>query len=76
MEGLELGIQTHRRSAKDRFSMGIIRNGVVLAMKGYDICFAKSFAASAIGWGAPNRETLLGPFRVWEYPRYFRSRRV
>ena len=32
--------------------------------------------ASLSGCGIPEMETLLGPFRVWEYPKYFRSRRV
>lgn len=35
-----------------------------------------SLNASAIGWGMPWRITLLGPFRIWEYPSNFRSSRV
>lgn len=35
-----------------------------------------SFKASLIGWRIPNIPTLLGPFRIWMYPKIFRSRMV
>lgn len=35
-----------------------------------------SLRASEMGWGMPWRDTLLGPFRAWEYPKSFRSSNV
>jgi len=36
----------------------------------------KSLTASAIGCKSPNKETLLGPLRLWAKPRIFRSSKV
>lgn len=36
----------------------------------------KSFKASLKGWSRPINPTLLGPFRIWIYPKIFRSKIV
>lgn len=36
----------------------------------------KSLSASLNGCRIPNRPTLLGPFRIWIYPKIFRSKIV
>ena len=43
--------------------MGEKRKGSVSAISGVVCCLAKSFKASAKGWGRPESPTLLGPFR-------------
>lgn len=43
---------------------------------GLDCSFVNSLMASANGTGIPIRPGLFGPFRVWKYPRNFRSIRV
>ena len=48
----------------------------MLATRGLTFSFENSFNASAKGWGIPKILTLFGPFRIWEYPMIFRSRRV
>lgn len=35
-----------------------------------------NLSASLMGWRIPNIPTLLGPFRIWIYPKIFRSRIV
>jgi hypothetical protein len=35
-----------------------------------------SLTASAIGCNKPIKDGLLGPIRLWEYPRIFRSNKV
>lgn len=35
-----------------------------------------SLRASEMGCGKPWSDTLFGPFRVWEYPKIFRSSNV
>jgi hypothetical protein len=47
-----------------------------LDVDGFDNSFRNSLIASANGWGNPIKPTLLGPFRMWKYPRAFRSSRV
>lgn len=44
--------------------------------EGNDNSLVKSLIASAKGTGRPARPILLGPFRIWIYPRILRSRRV
>lgn len=48
----------------------------MFAKEGNDCSLRKSLRASAIGCGSPIIATLFGPFRLWMYPRTFRSRRV
>ena len=43
---------------------------------GLFISLVNSFSASAKGWGRPAIPTLLGPLRVWKYPRALRSNKV
>jgi len=38
--------------------------------------FEKSLIASLNGWANPTTLTLLGPFRIWLYPRILRSNKV
>ena len=51
-------------------------NGRRLAGEGLACSFRKSFRASASGWGRAIKITLLGPLRIWKYPRSLRSRSV
>ena len=44
--------------------------------RGLNISLVNSFTASAKGWRTPPQDTLLGPFRLWEYPNTFRSSNV
>ena len=66
----------HKTKASSNLAMGEKENGKKLADVGILLDFVNSFKASAIGWGNPIILTLLGPLRVWEYPKIFRSKRV
>lgn len=48
----------------------------MLAIDGFKFSFENSFNASAKGWGIPEILTLLGPFRICEYPITLRSNKV
>jgi hypothetical protein len=63
-------------NAKNSPTAGAVKYGSLFDRVGGKICFVKSFIASAIGCKIPKIETLLGPFRRWEYPRIFRSSKV
>lgn len=45
----------------------------LLDVVGVDCSLVNSLIASAKGTGIPIRLGLFGPFRVWKYPRNFRS---
>lgn len=47
-----------------------------MAIEGWACSFVNNFKASAKGWGIPMIPTLFGPFRIWMYPRIFRSNKV
>jgi len=73
---VEYGYMIHKMRARNKASMGEKMKGRVLANIGVLSSFVKSFNASAIGWGMPDKLTLFGPLRNWMYPRIFRSKRV
>lgn len=60
------GYKDHKRRARRRADIGAIMKGVVLARVGLLCSLAKSFSASAKGWGRPMIPTLFGPFRIWK----------
>lgn len=74
--GFECGNRHHINRAKNSLNTGATKNGVILAMVGFACSFTRSFKASANGWGIPIIPTLLGPFRIWKYPRALRSSKV
>lgn len=47
-----------------------------MADEGLFVDLENSLRASEMGWGRPWILTLLGPFRVCEYPKIFRSSSV
>jgi len=48
----------------------------LLACKGVKDCFVRSLKASNKGCNKPDKETLLGPKRLWKKPIIFRSNKV
>lgn len=61
----EYGYIIHMVRARNNANIGEKINGRVLAYIGIFSSFVNNFTASAIGWGMPDRATLLGPFRSW-----------
>ena len=53
-----------------------IIKGALFDIIGYLISFKNNFTASANGTISPIGPGLLGPFRIWMYPRTFRSIKV
>lgn len=62
--GVRCGYRYHKVRAIINLAAGAKRKGVRLARVGVLTSLAKSFSASANGWGSPISPTLLGPFRV------------
>lgn len=76
MNGWGLGIRDHRVIAINIIRVGQEYRITVFALRGLCVSLENSLSASDSGWGKPLTDTLLGPFRSWEYPRILRSRRV
>lgn len=48
----------------------------ILKLELHSICLMNNFTASAKGWIIPEGPTLLGPSRICERPKTFRSSKV
>ena len=70
------GYRTQIIKASERPIIGASINGVRFDAWGLDCSLINSLIASANGCGKPINPGLLGPLRVWKYPRNLRSIKV
>ena len=70
------GATSQTQNTSIRLILGPKKKISLWALPGEKWVFKNSFTASAIGCNNPAKEGLLGPSRLWEYPKIFRSKRV
>jgi hypothetical protein len=71
-----IGRTIHTTRARPMAATGAVKYTKKLATNGWVDSLVKSLIASANGWGTPIHPTLLGPLRIWMYPKTFRSNKV
>ncbi len=67
------GYSIHIIIASLSLIVGAAINKIVFDMVGLACSFTNSLMASANGCGSPRSLGLFGPFRIWKYPKNFRS---
>ena len=70
------GYRDHKIIAKAKAIIGNIEKRIGFLRVGLAHSLVNNFRASAKGWGRPKGPDLLGPLRIWKYPKHFRSNRV
>lgn len=70
------GGRAHIISDRRSINIGANMNEVRLEKRGVNFSLINNFMASAIGWRSPANEILLGPLRIWDRARIFRSNKV
>ena len=70
------GYDTQIKILIDIAITGEYKNILLFPFTGWVDSLEKSLIASLKGWKIPPPPTLFGPFRNWEYPKTFRSKRV
>lgn len=71
-----LGYKTHTNKDIENPNIGANQNKIWFLIIGEIFSFINNLTASEKGWRIPRTPTLLGPLRIWEYPRIFRSNKV
>lgn len=66
--------QTHKTNIN--LTIGLTQKIKLCLLPGNIKFLINNFTASLIGWRRPIKEGLLGPSRLWEYPKILRSIRV
>jgi len=72
----KMGKKKNTISTITKASIGAMKNWILLDILGIITSFEKSLIASLNGCNKPIILTLLGPLRIWLYPKIFRSSRV
>lgn len=67
-------IQIH--STRLNLIIGLKKKTIFIVLYDTIKFFINNFTASAMGWSKPIKDGLLGPIRLWEYPKILRSNKV
>jgi len=70
------GATSQTQNTSIRLILGPKKKISLWVLPGEKWVFRNNFTASAMGCNKPAKEGLLGPSRLWEYPKIFRSKRV
>jgi hypothetical protein len=70
------GKTVHIAKATTNIKQGLIKKNFQFTFILFSDCLINNLIASLKGWITPEKATLLGPTRVWENPKIFRSNKV